>query len=303
MKKQSERQEFNKKQWEMTAKGIREGTIVPYTDTMIDRLRPFSFGGLPLQILLCIDEMCNGKCYDRSKIMSLAFDDCRIIHADVESLRVNSKFPEHSYLEVDNFEGTGETYVVDTSVGLCYKKSTYEEMEKPKVNQMFSKQDALNDFDVQQILASDFEQEKYSLVLTLPAIEAAIRNSKKFTTCIYQNYLLEEIEKLKKAINFDAMAIEEEENMKLFIEDPKKLDEKFKIKRDKYGNEISRDGVPNDFYHKALSKSYGNWDEKAKQEFAEHARASHTKWTQNIVERASKRLEEIKENPTQNIYS
>ena len=299
--------------WDWIFNGLKEGKVYPYPDELFDCLRAYSFGGgLPVSILLFITEMNNGHCYDRAMLMQLAFDKCRMVYADIESLRqrYSEDEAEHAYIETDEFGG-GKTWVVDTSTGLIYEKEYYDEFQKPKVNRVFTKEECMQSKDIQDILASDFEKDKWSLVLTLPMIEEGIKHSNNMGTIVYREKLQEEIAKLKEAINFDAMQKEVEEDMKLMRTDPAALDRKFQIVRDEYGREISRGGVKNPYYRKTREKDLLPVGESMKElkldsifneKMFKKILKDHIKKDKRTRKKAAARLKVIAQNPTQNVY-
>lgn len=305
-------EELEQKHKEWLIKGLKENKVFAFPDVLFDYLRPYSFGGLPVSILLLITEMNNGHCYDRAMLMQLAFDKCRMVYADIESLRIRygEESAEHAYIETDEFGG-GKTWVVDTSTGLIYEKEYFDEFEKPKVNRVFTKEECMQSKYIQDILASDFEKDKWSLVLTLPMIESAIKHSNNMGTIVYKEKLLEEIAKLKEVINFDAMQKEVKEDMQLMRTNPSALDKKFKIVRDKYGREISREGVKNPYYQKTNKKDLKSiLDDKKELELNSLVYEKmlkrnikiHIKENLKTQKRASKQLKIIAQNPTQNVY-
>lgn len=310
--KEREIEELEQKHKEWLIKGLKENKVFAFPDVLFDYLRPYSFGGLPVSILLLITEMNNGHCYDRAMLMQLAFDKCRMVYADIESLRIRygEESAEHAYIETDEFGG-GKTWVVDTSTGLIYEKEYFDEFEKPKVNRVFTKEECMQSKYIQDILASDFEKDKWSLVLTLPMIESAIKHSNNMGTIVYKEKLLEEIAKLKEVINFDAMQKKVKEDMQLMRTNPSALDKKFKIVRDKYGREISREGVKNPYYQKTNKKDLKSiLDDKKELELNSLVYEKmlkrnikiHIKENLKTQKRASKQLKIIAQNPTQNVY-
>jgi len=239
-----------KKMDKMLIWGLRHKKVFPYPDALFDRLRPYSWAGFPVSIALFVNELCNGHCYDRANMMQLAFKNCRVIHADIETLRITTggdEYAGHAFVITDEFGG-GHEWVVDTSVGLIYDKDFYFKLEKPKIKLTLSKEDCMNLRDIKELIAHNFEEEKYVLPLTLPLIENAIKNSKWLGTVGYREKTLSEIETFKQAINYNAIAQEIADDMNLMKTDPQKLDEKFGIVRDRYGREISRNGRPNPYY-------------------------------------------------------
>ncbi len=263
--------------------GLENGKVYPYPNALFNRLRPFCVGGLPASINLFVTDLCNGYCYDRAKLMSLAFEKCKIVYAEIESLRITSgegKIAEHAFLETTEFGG-GKTWVVDTSTSLIYDKDFYYELEKPKVNNIFTKKQVMNDPEIKSILASDFEKDKYALVLTLPIIEKGIKSSKYLGTSLYREKILSELEVFKTAIDYDALCREVEQDMELMRIDPNKLDEKFGIVRDEHWREMSRNGVPNPYYR--------SWE----QEYYESIKADDQKlkeYEDKLVEQSIRRI-------------
>ena len=311
--------EFKKKLFEfkhtkMLVYGIKNGRIFTYPDLLFDKLRPYQIGGMPVSILLFITEMNNGFCYDRSLLMQLAFKDCEIVHADVETLRVmhSEGNPEHSFVVVKDKERNKE-WVVDTSMGLIYDKEYYYKFEKPKINKVISKEECMDFIETKEIIAGDFENDKYALPLYLPFIENCVKNSRWLGTIMYKEKVLSELEIFKKAVGYDDIKKEIEEDMKLMRRDPKKLDEKFKIVRDKYGREISRNGVKNPYYISPEEvdkmdehfESIKDDEEKLKEYFDGLVSDSLEKMQEeedHVSKIAKERLEKILENPTSNFY-
>lgn len=311
--------EFKKKAFEfkhnkMLIYGIKNKKVFPYSDLVFNKLRPYQIGGMPASILLFITEMNNGFCYDRSLLMQLAFKDCEIVHADVETLRVmyDEGSPEHSFVVVKDHERNKE-WVVDTSMGLIYDKEYYYKFEKPKINRVISKKECMDSLEIKEIIAGDFTQDKYALPLYLPFIENCVKNSRWLGTVMYREAVLKELEIFKKAIGYDDIVKEIQEDMALMKKDPKKLDEKFKIVRDKYGREISRNGVLNPYYVSPEKvdemndyyESIKDDEEKLGAYFGEMIEESVEKMKIEAEKTsliAKERLEEILENPTTNFY-
>ena len=303
------------KQNKMLIHGLKNGLIFPYPDALFDKLRPYHLAGLPISIMLLINELCNGYCYDRSMLMQLAFENCEVVHADIECLRITAgkEFAEHSFVETTDFGGE-KTWVVDTSTGLVYDKDYYYKIEKPKINHRISKEQCMQSHYIQEIIASDFEKEKYTLPLCLPFIEKAITQSKHIGTVLYREKILTELENFKKAINYNSIVAEIENDVKLMRTDPAKLDEKFQIVRDHYGREISRNGEPNPYYispeeldnTQSYLESIKDNEEKLSEYYSNLIRNSYNlmqSQTEQTSILAKQRLEKILENPTADFYS
>ena len=246
--------------------------------------------------------------------MSLAFDDAKIIHANIETLRITSgeEFAEHSIVETKRF-GNGKSWIVDTSTGLIYDKDFYFKHEKVVVNKEFSKKEIMDSYAVKSIIASNFEDDKYALPMYLPFVEDAVKSSNWLHTSIYRDLIFKELEHFKKSIGYDEIKAEIDEDIRLMRTDPQKLDEKFQIVRDKYGREISKNGVPNPYYispeesdelerrHKEVSGSKQK-EYEFNLELFNKSKAIMDAEEQKIIELANARIEEILKNPTANFY-
>ncbi len=297
----------------MLVYGFKYKLVFPYPDELFDALRPFSLGGLPASIVLFDNELCNGKCYDRARLMSLAFADSKVIYADINSLRVQDiENAEHAFVETTEF-GSGKTWVVDTSIGLIFEKDYYYKFEQPKINHIFTKEILMQDPMLHEIISSNFANDKYMLPLYLPCVEASIKNSRHLGTVMYKEKILSELERFKKAIKYDDISAEIESDVKLMFKDPDALDRKFGIVRDKYGNEISRNGIPNPYYYtreeleasNAYLDSIKNDPIKQKeywQKIIKKSKLAIEEEYQRTQEIAKKRLDVILENPEANFY-
>ena len=193
-------EQFEAKHTKMLIKGMKANKVFSYPKELFDRLRPFCIGGFPASIMLFINEMCNGKCYDRAMLMQLAFKDATVVHADINSLRCQKDCisPEHAFVETKAFGGN-RTWVIDTSIGLIYEKNFYYKIENPKINKVFTKEQCMQNPDIVDILASNFENDKYALPLYLSTIESAkapsprrdkASNASFAVSCIYAGNML-----------------------------------------------------------------------------------------------------------------
>ena len=294
-------------------KAVEAGQIGAFPKSVFDALRPYHYGGLPLSILLFIPELCNGLCYDRSSIMTLAFAKCQQHYGDIESLRVKAD-PEHAAadpLHADHAFVEAYDHIFDTSNGLVYTKEAYWEVERPEVRLSHTKQECLRSYEMQQILSNDFAKDRWALILTLPIVEDIVNNPKHASTKINQEMLLAEIALLKQAIDYDGMVTEQDEDMKLMRTDPVALDRKFGIVRDEYGHTISRDGIPDPYYKKIdpatlpqLNAQFENDMQDPKRQAEFHAAVMKRVKNEDRIAKAKAKafLKKVKRNPTSDVY-
>lgn len=201
--------------------GVENGLIRLYSDYLIEALRNVYYGGMPASIVLLCNDACNGFCYDRSLLLSLALedDDYQMVEADIDSLRLNpiyiaeneecenKSYAEHCYIEAKG--GDGSVWVFDTSIGLVIEKGLYEEMQHPKVNRVFDKKTVMGFHDYRELKESDIEREKYTLPLVMPSYDAVASKGQPY----YRDRIKEEIEYYKKFIDYDAIRKEVHEDM------------------------------------------------------------------------------------------
>ena len=230
-------------------KWIDKKEISAFPPAVINNLRPYHYGGMPLSIMLPVAEFNNGLCYDRAMLLSLAFEKCTYHVADIESLQLNhgKDLAGHAFIESDGL-------VFDTSSGCMYTKRAYWDIEQPDLKMSLDKSELHNDPQIQYTLAGDFHRDKNTLMILLPLYERILDKSDSYFTKKIAPFIKSEIAKLKQAINYEDMVREHAEEVQLFQKDPALVDKKYNIRRDKFGQEISRDGVPNPYYTKTKRK-------------------------------------------------
>ena len=183
--------------------GARTGGIQFYEEELIERLRSVYYGGIPASILLFIDPLTNGHCYDRSMLITMGMDDFTLVRGKISGLRLRygEEKAGHGWVE------SGD-WVYDTSEGLKFKKSLYYAMESPQVTAIRTKQECLDYDEYQDILNADIEQDKYVLPVMMPMIEGLAQIS------LLSEFLKAEIERFKKEVKYDDICREVEEDMK-----------------------------------------------------------------------------------------
>lgn len=203
--------------------GVKNGLIHKYDEELIKNLRHFYVGGIPASILLLHGKLSNGHCYDRGPLIILGFgdDNFQVVDADIDSLGLNPKyideyksgvtgehFANHCFAERITKDGT--TWVYDTSVGLVFEKNLYYQLENPKITKINDRETTLEFlyYDFQR--DSDIEKDKYALPLILPNIEGCLVPTQSY----YLEQLKQEVEILKREMNYDSICKEIHEDMK-----------------------------------------------------------------------------------------
>ena len=182
--------------------GVENGLVQPYEDELIKRLRTVYYGGVPAAILLFVDKLCNGYCYDRSMLITMGMDDFLLVNGDIKSLELKygKESANHSWAESNG-------WVYDTSLGFKIEKNLYYKMEQPKINKINTKESCYDYFEYKEIINSNIEHDKYVLPMIIPIIERVVPE------CLFSEYLKNELELFKERINYKDLCIEVEEDM------------------------------------------------------------------------------------------
>ncbi|MDR1917521.1 MAG: hypothetical protein LBQ05_00870 [Christensenellaceae bacterium] len=298
---------------EFALKNREQTTVRPFPLYFLNRLRPYLCAGIPLNVIIGLNEMCVGKCYQQALYSTLAFDKCDLVHAKSINSLLGGKDEEasagHAFVETNG-------KVFDTTAGLMFDKDFYYDIERPVIESKRSKEECINEnFELQTIISADTESNKILLPLTLPNITKMIKTTKEPITQHYKPYLLHELAMYKKGINYKDFMKEEKANMQLFKTDPAALDEKLGIVRDENGRIISRDGVPDPNYAALAAEreelsAFNDLDninniafQKSKEkDFLEKLHKELDDEKREVYEKAQKRLSKIALRPTAYAY-
>lgn len=137
---------------EVMQKALEEGKVLPYEEELVVRLRELNYRGLPLSIILFSREYCRGECYLMSMNISRAMDPFTLVHGDVNFIRENGEYPNHSWVEKDGF-------VYDTTDGFKWDKELYYSLFQPKVREVYD-EISVRDYDDYQYVLSRAEEER-----------------------------------------------------------------------------------------------------------------------------------------------
>lgn len=212
-------QEYNKNYREKFLAGIKSGQIRTYEQGFLDKLDRYYFGGLPLSIVLLCNKACNGFCYDRAVFVALGLEDedYVAVNADINSLRLNPIYIDEkdenpnyaNHCFVIKKDKDGKEYVYDSSVGLVFDKSWYDEVEKPVVTRVMPKEEVMTFDDYRYFKSTDLELVKYALPLIMPTYDAL--------AMIGQPYYTEELRRrlalFKEYVGYEKLKREMEEDM------------------------------------------------------------------------------------------
>lgn len=206
--------------------GLKNGYIAPYDDKLIEKLRNIYYGGIPASILLLSNGMSNGHCYDRALLLSRAFldeedEDVQLVYATIDSLKLNPKFVDKDaplyadHCIVERITKGGQHFIYDTSSGFVYDKKLYWIIEHPQVRKINNKVSIIEFVKSDEYYhPDDIERDKYASPLILPMIEMTYGRPTEMYSQLGIELLQREIEHFKKAINYDAICKEINDDMK-----------------------------------------------------------------------------------------
>lgn len=101
---------------------IQEKLVDFYEVELIDRLRRITYRGIPSSIMVLSFPIRNGNCYPTSILLSKGMKNFKIVHGNVNEYPLNTKFPNHSWVEKD-------AYVYDPTDGIKWNKELYYELQ------------------------------------------------------------------------------------------------------------------------------------------------------------------------------
>lgn len=205
--------------------GLKHGYVAPYDDALIEKLRNIYYGGIPASIILLSDSMSNGKCYDRALLMARAFldeeDDVQLIYATIDGLKLNPQIANKDdplcadHCIVERITKDGQHLIYDTSEGFVYDKKLYWLKEHPKVRKINNKS-AIIEFlkSDESYDPEDIKRDKYASPFILPMIERMCDRPTEMYAQQGIELLQREIEHFKKAIHYDSICKEVNDDMK-----------------------------------------------------------------------------------------
>ena len=203
--------------YESLRNGLKNGLVRVYDEELLSKLRHIYCGGVPASILLLTQGYANGHCYDRARLVTMAFgdDDYETITGSVKGLRIrpdlldayragktNDLYADHCVAV--RKEKDGREWVYDTSIGFIFDKQFYFELEDIKIREISNKEQVKKYLYYDFLQYANFEREKYVLPFIIPTIEETMVPTQEF----YLEALKREIAILKEEINYDEMCQE-----------------------------------------------------------------------------------------------
>ena len=200
-----EKLQINKAKFELT-KSCVKGNVLPFGDEVYDKLREYYHGAIPANVYMkYLKPLINpGQCYERSMILSSAFDNAKMVRGDridyIISFGIDHAF--HWWVEAD-----GWCYCPTTL--LKYKKEEYYKIFKPINIKEMTKDEIVNSYYYKEMIHK-YPNESF-FISNLIVFEAYANLLSKGTK---DDEILKEYELFKKKIGFVDDNYDEEKIMK-----------------------------------------------------------------------------------------
>ncbi len=146
--------------------------ILPYEDSLIERLRDISYRGIPLSVVVLSFPICNRHCYPTSICLTLGMDYFTLVHGNVNCYPKNQDYPNHSWVERDG-------YVYDPTDGYRWERDYYYQVYEAEVVEVYDENSVQKYNYYQEFLKETYQQEipKENLTLILQYLEMLEKES------------------------------------------------------------------------------------------------------------------------------
>lgn len=186
------------------------GLIKPFDKEIFQKLRNVYYNHIPAVMLLLDNDLVQGHCYDRAKLLAYAFKDeeFEVVTAKVDGLRyrpdcldkyfhgvLGENYAEHCF--VRRHEEDGRTWIYDTSLGLAIEKNLYIKMQHPEITSESSEEISLKEIGC--TIYSDEESiiNKEAIIKRIPPLREKLNPIREE----YIDIVLEELDIIENGIN------------------------------------------------------------------------------------------------------
>lgn len=184
---------------------LKLGFASIYDEQLINDLRNLYLGEIPGSIIMMLPKYCSGLCFDRSLLIAAAInnDRCKLVKATTKSLRLNPLLINrrnngdveaftHYYIEyTDEFDNE---WIYDSSYMLKFTKSSYIDLEEPKIKEIITIEEYQNYKLYKDILNNSVINQDYQLT------QLEISLDETFQGQLYLPFIKKELELLSNKI-------------------------------------------------------------------------------------------------------
>ncbi len=157
--------------------GLVSGEIQSFPDEIYEKLSHYIFSDIPasIQIKQLSPTIPPGKCFERSWLLTTAFDECHLMRGNLKDLEVlyGKGKARHGWVEAGD-------WVYDPTSLYRYKKRLYYQMRKPKNVIKIPKSTLLDDERYQKCINGQVNKLSLFSILLLVQEMAIKRNDESF---------------------------------------------------------------------------------------------------------------------------
>lgn len=171
--------------------GFSNDLILQFEPELYERLDHVIFAGIPasMQIKYLKPILPPGKCFDRSYLITMGFDDCLLVCGDRKDMELSygKDAAWHYWVEKDG-------WVYDPTMILKIEKNLYYKTFGVTVNGTQTKEELMQDENYKKSAAGEFD--KFILLSAIPLVEgiAKLKGDVNF---------INDIEEYKKRVNYN----------------------------------------------------------------------------------------------------
>lgn len=190
--------------------GFSNGLIKPFEPELYKRLDNVIFAGIPasIQIKYLKPMLPPGKCFERSYLITMGFDNCLLVCGDRKDMELvyGKDAAWHYWVEKDG-------WVYDPTMLLKIDKNIYYKAFGVTVNTTQTKEELMQDNNYRKAASGEFD--KFILLSAIPLIEgiAKLKGDVNF---------INEVEDYKQRIGYNQEELSEALNNKIYEKIKKK---------------------------------------------------------------------------------
>jgi len=158
-------------------KGLAEGEAQPFPKEVYERLSHYIFYGLPvsIEIKYLMPLVGPGKCYERSWLLTMAFDECYLVRGDLKDYGISygKEHAGHGWVEADG-------WIYDPTSLYRYKKDLFYKIHKPRRVVKIAKPKFQNDEEYKKCASPKIEKQSLLIKILITYAIAELREDKDF---------------------------------------------------------------------------------------------------------------------------
>lgn len=184
--------------------GFSNDLVKSFEPELYKRLDNVIFAGIPasIQIKYLKPMLPPGKCFERSYLITMGFDDCLLVCGDRKDMELayGKEAAWHYWVEKDG-------WVYDPTMLLKIEKNLYYKAFGVTVNTMQTKEELMQDENYRKAAAGEFD--KFILLSAIPLVEGIARLKEDMN-------FIKEVEEYKQRIGYNYAELSDSLNDELY---------------------------------------------------------------------------------------